>query len=87
MIKQSLSLPIRTHRDARMCTRRAALRCCCVTFIPSGPASILAAAPLPVQYTAQREFTCQSRPGSWRFEAIDIDTYCDWGVSYVKTDA
>ena len=55
--------------------------------MPSGPASILAAAPLPVQYTAQREFTCQSRPGSWRFEAIDIDTYCDWGVSYVKTDA
>lgn len=38
-------------------------------------------------YTAQREYTCQSRPGSWRFEAIDIDTYCRWGVSYVKTDA
>ena len=38
-------------------------------------------------YTAQRELTCQQRPGSWRFEAIDIDTYCRWGVSYVKTDA
>ena len=25
-------------------------------------------------YTAQREFTCQDRPGSWRFEAKDIDT-------------
>ena len=38
-------------------------------------------------YTAQREMTCQLRPGSWRFEAIDIDTYCRWGVAYVKTDA
>jgi alpha-galactosidase len=38
-------------------------------------------------YTAQREYTCQQRPGSWRYEAIDIDTYCRWGVSYVKTDA
>ena len=37
-------------------------------------------------YTAQREFTCQQRPGSWRFEDIDIDTYCRWGVEYVKTD-
>lgn len=37
-------------------------------------------------YTAQREFTCQQRPGSWRFEDIDIDTYCKWGVEYVKTD-
>lgn len=38
-------------------------------------------------YTAQREYTCQQRPGSWRFEAVDIDTYCRWGVEYVKTDA
>lgn len=38
-------------------------------------------------YTAQAEYTCQMRPGSWRYEAIDIDTYCDWGVEYVKTDA
>ena len=38
-------------------------------------------------YTAQREFTCQQRPGSWRFEDIDIDTYCRWGIDYVKTDA
>jgi alpha-galactosidase len=37
-------------------------------------------------YTAQAEYTCQNRPGSWRFETIDIDTYCAWGVSYVKTD-
>ena len=37
-------------------------------------------------YTAQREFTCQQRPGSWRFEDIDINTYCDLGVEYVKTD-
>jgi Alpha galactosidase A len=38
-------------------------------------------------YTAQREFTCQERPGSWRFESIDIDTYCAAGIDYVKTDA
>lgn len=38
-------------------------------------------------YTAQRELTCQDRPGSWRFEDIDIDTYCRWGIDYVKTDA
>jgi alpha-galactosidase len=38
-------------------------------------------------YTAQREFTCQQRPGSWRFEDIDIDTYCALGIEYVKTDA
>ena len=37
-------------------------------------------------YTAQREYTCQQRPGSWRFEDIDIDTYCDLGIEYVKTD-
>jgi alpha-galactosidase len=30
-------------------------------------------------YTAQREFTCQRRPGSFQHEAIDVDTYCDWG--------
>jgi len=38
-------------------------------------------------YTAQREYTCQQRPGSWRFEAIDVDTYCRWGIDYIKTDA
>jgi alpha-galactosidase len=37
-------------------------------------------------YTAQREYTCQQRPGSWRFEDVDIDTYCDLGIEYVKTD-
>ena len=37
-------------------------------------------------YTAQREYTCQMRPGSWRYESIDIDSYCDLGVEYVKTD-
>ena len=26
-------------------------------------------------YTAQRELTCQDRPGSWRFEDEDIDTF------------
>ena len=38
-------------------------------------------------YTAQREYTCQQRPGSWRFEQIDIDYYCAAGVEFVKTDA
>jgi alpha-galactosidase len=37
-------------------------------------------------YTAAREYTCQDRPGSWRFEDTDIDTYCRWGIDYVKTD-
>jgi alpha-galactosidase len=38
-------------------------------------------------YSAQREFTCQRRPGSWQHEAIDVQTYCDWGVDYLKLDA
>lgn len=37
-------------------------------------------------YSAQREFTCQSRPGSWKHEAQDVATYCNWGVDYVKLD-
>jgi len=38
-------------------------------------------------YTAQREFTCQRRPGSWEHEAIDVASYCEWGVDYLKLDA
>eukprot|EP00039_Didymoeca_costata_P005551 m.82420 g.82420 ORF g.82420 m.82420 type:complete len:933 (+) comp12870_c0_seq3:75-2873(+) len=38
-------------------------------------------------YTAQRELTCQRRPGSWEHEEIDVQSYCDWGVDYVKLDA
>ena len=37
-------------------------------------------------YTAQREQTCQRRPGSWEHEAIDVQSYCDWGVDYLKID-
>ena len=37
-------------------------------------------------YTAQREETCQRRPGSWQHEAIDVRSYCDWGVDYLKID-
>ncbi len=41
----------------------------------------------PLFFSPPQEYTCQQRPGSWRFEQIDIDTYCRWGVQYVKTDA
>eukprot|EP00038_Savillea_parva_P027673 m.60896 g.60896 ORF g.60896 m.60896 type:complete len:942 (-) comp7987_c0_seq1:114-2939(-) len=38
-------------------------------------------------YTAQKTFTCQRRPGSYQHEAIDVESYCDWGVDYLKIDA
>lgn len=38
-------------------------------------------------YSAQREFTCQRRPGSWQHESIDVESYCEWGVDYLKLDA
>lgn len=37
-------------------------------------------------YTAQREFTCQRRPGSYKHELIDGATYCDWDIDYLKID-
>ena len=37
-------------------------------------------------YSAQHEFTCQRRPGSWEHEALDVRSYCDWGVDYIKLD-
>eukprot|EP01051_Picozoa_sp_SAG22_P007477 SAG22_NODE_528_length_9431_cov_7.192135_5_plen_202_part_00 len=37
-------------------------------------------------YSAQHEFTCQRRPGSWLHEAIDVQSYCEWGVDYLKLD-
>jgi len=37
-------------------------------------------------YTAQRARTCQDRPGSFNFERIDAETYCEWGVDYLKVD-
>ena len=39
------------------------------------------------RYSAQREFTCQRRPGSWLHEAVDVQSYCEWGVDYLKLDA
>ena len=38
-------------------------------------------------YTAQHARTCQDRPGSYMHEAIDVESYCDWGVDYLKIDA
>ena len=38
-------------------------------------------------YTSQTQFTCQERPGSYEFETVDIDTYCAWGVDYLKVCA
>ena len=29
-------------------------------------------------YTARNTMTCQSRPGSYHHELLDIATYCDW---------
>eukprot|EP01060_Flectonema_neradi_P005024 TRINITY_DN1331_c0_g1_i7.p1 TRINITY_DN1331_c0_g1~~TRINITY_DN1331_c0_g1_i7.p1 ORF type:complete len:918 (+),score=238.62 TRINITY_DN1331_c0_g1_i7:41-2794(+) len=37
-------------------------------------------------YTARAQNTCQDRPGSYGMEVIDADTYCDWGIDYVKID-
>eukprot|EP01062_Namystynia_karyoxenos_P040648 TRINITY_DN2961_c0_g2_i1.p1 TRINITY_DN2961_c0_g2~~TRINITY_DN2961_c0_g2_i1.p1 ORF type:complete len:910 (+),score=243.65 TRINITY_DN2961_c0_g2_i1:97-2730(+) len=37
-------------------------------------------------YTAQKQFTCQKRPGSYNHEAIDAATYCSWGIDYIKID-
>lgn len=35
-------------------------------------------------YTSQTQFTCQERPGSYEYETIDVDTYCAWGIDYLK---
>ena len=37
-------------------------------------------------YTCAGEFTCEDRPGSLGFEALDMQTYADWGVDLVKVD-
>jgi hypothetical protein len=37
-------------------------------------------------YSAQRQFTCQRRPGSYLHEDIDVQFYCDAGVDYIKLD-
>ncbi len=37
-------------------------------------------------YTDAGRKTCQGRPGSYGFEAIDARTYAEWGVDYTKVD-
>ena len=37
-------------------------------------------------YTSSSSETCQSRPGSYGFEALDANTYCDWDLDYIKID-
>ena len=37
-------------------------------------------------YSDAGKKTCQERPGSWQYEAIDAQTYAEWGVDYIKYD-
>eukprot|EP01084_Bolivina_argentea_P159301 277447_1 len=37
-------------------------------------------------YTARKQYTCQGRYASYMHETIDVNTYCNWGVSYIKVD-
>ncbi|KAF2078452.1 hypothetical protein CYY_000202 [Polysphondylium violaceum] len=37
-------------------------------------------------YTDAGILTCQKRPGSYGYEAIDAKTYASWGIDYVKED-
>jgi alpha-galactosidase len=37
-------------------------------------------------YTDAGRKTCEGRPGSYGYEAIDAKTYASWGVDYVKID-
>lgn len=37
-------------------------------------------------YTSGGRLTCMSRPGSYRFEELDAQTYAEWGVDYIKID-
>jgi hypothetical protein len=38
-------------------------------------------------YTDRGTSTCAGRTGSKGFEAMDVATYIDWGISYVKVDS
>jgi alpha-galactosidase len=38
-------------------------------------------------YTSASSLTCQRRPGSYDFEAVDIERYCDLGIDYLKVDS
>ena len=37
-------------------------------------------------YTARGSKTCQNRPGAYAHELVDAQTYCDWGLDYLKND-
>ena len=37
-------------------------------------------------YTSATSLTCQKRYGSYEHELIDANTYCKWGVNYIKID-
>jgi alpha-galactosidase len=37
-------------------------------------------------YTCCGTKTCGGRPGSYGYEAIDADTYAEWGVDFIKED-
>jgi alpha-galactosidase len=37
-------------------------------------------------YTCAGTHTCQERPGSYGYEDLDMLTYAEWGVDYVKVD-
>ena len=37
-------------------------------------------------YTARGSQTCQKRPGAYSYELVDAQTYCDWGLDYLKND-
>ena len=37
-------------------------------------------------YTAQTALTCQGRPASYTFEAVDVARYCAWDLDYIKVD-
>lgn len=38
-------------------------------------------------YTDRGPLTCQQRPGSFNYEAMDAQTYAQWGVDYLKEDS
>tara|TARA_B110000208_G_scaffold179560_1_gene228491 strand:+ start:872 stop:1585 length:714 start_codon:yes stop_codon:yes gene_type:complete len=38
-------------------------------------------------YTAPASTTPQGRPGLFQHEAIDVKTFCEWGVDYLKLDS
>lgn len=37
-------------------------------------------------YTSATSLTCQRRPGSYGFEAVDVERYCYFDIDYIKVD-